>query len=114
VELADSKASRKARLSQYRKHHGRWQFFAVARLRDGKPNPEQVIVDGEPMSWQSPGAKFYLDWIDAETGKRIREIAGVTPRDAAGWLFRKASKNAPRKTYEMNGRIPSIRPFKRV
>jgi hypothetical protein len=27
----DSKATRKARLSQYRKHDGRWQFFAVAR-----------------------------------------------------------------------------------
>lgn len=86
----DSKATRRARLSQYRKHRGRWQFFAVGRLRDGKPDPEHVIVGGEPVNWQSPGAKFYLDWIDAETGKRIREIAGVTPRDAKDAWRRKS------------------------
>ena len=34
---SDSKATRKAHLSQYRKNTGRWQFFAVARNEDGKP-----------------------------------------------------------------------------
>jgi hypothetical protein len=36
----DSKATRKARLTQYRKNAGTWQFYAVARNLDGKPTPE--------------------------------------------------------------------------
>jgi hypothetical protein len=31
---SDSEATRKARLTQYRKNAGRWQFFAVARNED--------------------------------------------------------------------------------
>jgi hypothetical protein len=33
----DRKATRKARLTQYRKNAGRWQFYAVGRNHDGKP-----------------------------------------------------------------------------
>lgn len=79
----DSKATRKARLTQYRKNAGRWQFFAVARSEDGKPNPEKIVIAGQRVIWQSPGAKFYLDWFDPVSGKRIREIAGIGPREPA-------------------------------
>ncbi len=72
---ADSKATRKVRLTQYRKNAGRWQFFAVARNEDCKPNPVRIIIGRKPVSWQSPGAKFYLNWTDPESGERIREIA---------------------------------------
>jgi site-specific recombinase XerD len=75
-------ATRKVRLTQYRKRDGRWQFFAVGRNLNGEPNPEQVVVAGEAVNWKSPGAKFYLDWFSAETGKRIRKIAGIAPREA--------------------------------
>lgn len=76
VEQVDSKATRKARLSQYRKHNGLWQFFAVARNQKGEPAPERIIVAGESIDWKSPEAKFYLDWMNTETVKRIREVAG--------------------------------------
>jgi len=68
--------------TQYRKNAGRWQFFAVARREDGKPNPERIIIARKSVNWQSPGAKFYLDWTDPESGKRTREIAAVAPREA--------------------------------
>ncbi len=87
----DSKATRKARLTQYRKNAGRWQFFAVARNQDGKPNPEKIVIEGTQVNWQSPGAKFYLDWLDPVTGKRVREIAGVAPREANDAWFRKST-----------------------
>ena len=87
---ADSKATRKARLTQYRKNAGRWQFFAVARNQDGKPNPEKIVIAGKQVNWQSPGAKFYLDWLDPVSGKRVREIAGVAPREAKEAWFRKS------------------------
>ncbi len=79
---ADSKATRKVRLTQYRKNAGRWQFFAVARNEDGKPNPEKIIIARKQVNWQSPGAKFYLDWFDPESGKRKREKASGGPREA--------------------------------
>ena len=56
----DNNATRKARLTQYRKNAGRWQFYAVARNHDGKPNPESIVIEGTKVNWQSPGAKFYL------------------------------------------------------
>ncbi len=87
---ADSKATRKARLTQYRKNAGRWQFYAVARNLDGKPNPEKIVIKGKQVNWQSPGAKFYLDWLDPVSGKRVREIAGVGPREAKDAWFRKS------------------------
>jgi len=87
---ADSKATRKVRLTQYRKNTGRWQFFAVARNEDGKPNPERIIIARKPVNWQSPGAKFYLDWTDPESGKRIRKIAAVAPREARDAWNRKS------------------------
>ncbi len=83
-------ATRKARLTQYRKKNGRWQFFAVARNEDGKPNPERIIVAGKQVNWQSLGAKFYLDWFDPVSGKRIRDIAGVSPREAREALTKKS------------------------
>jgi hypothetical protein len=88
---ADSKATRKARLSQYRKHNGRWQFFAVGRNKKGEPDPEGVIIVGKQVGWKSPRAKFYLDWMDPGTGKRIWEIAGRGTREAKeAWV-----RNAP-------------------
>ena len=87
---ADSKATRKVRLTQYRKNAGRWQFFAVARNEDCKPNPVRIIIGRKPVSWQSPGAKFYLNWTDPESGERIREIAGVGPREARDAWVRKS------------------------
>lgn len=96
---ADSKGTRKVRLTQYRKNAGRWQFFAVARNEDGKPNPEQIIIDGKHVNWDSPSAKFYLDWTDPESGKRIREIAGVGPREASdAWVRRAESSRANSKS----------------
>jgi hypothetical protein len=86
----DSKATRKARLIQYRKNAGRWQFFAVARNEDGKPNPEKIVIAGQRVIWQSPGAKYYLDWFDPVSGKRIREIAGIGPREAKDAWTRKS------------------------
>ena len=86
----DSKATRKARLTQYRKNAGRWQFHAVARNEDGKPNPERIVIAGKQVNWQSPGAKFYLDWFDPVSGKRIREIAGIAPREAKDAWTRKS------------------------
>jgi hypothetical protein len=86
----DSKATRRARLTQYRKNAGRWQFYAVARNLDGKPNPENIVIKGQPVNWQSSGAKFYLDWLDPVSGKRVREIAGVGPREAKDAWFRKS------------------------
>ena len=86
----DSKATRKARLTQYRKNAGRWQFLAVARNEDGKPNPERIVIAGKQVNWQSPGAKFYLDWFDPVSGKRIREIAGIAPREAKDAWTRKS------------------------
>ena len=86
----DSKATRKTRLTQYRKNAGRWQFYAVARNQDGKPNPENIVIEGQQVNWQSPGAKFYLDWLDPVSGKRVREIVGVAPREAKDAWFRKS------------------------
>jgi site-specific recombinase XerD len=86
----DRNATRKVRLTQYRKNAGRWQFYAVARNQDGRPNPESVVIDGTKVNWQSPGAKFYLDWLDPVSGKRVREIAGVGPREAKDAWFRKS------------------------
>jgi integrase len=86
----DSKATRKARLTQYRKNAGRWQFHAVARNEDGKPNPERIVIAGKQVNWHSPGAKFYLDWFDPVSGKRIREIAGIAPREAKDAWTRKS------------------------
>lgn len=60
-------ATRKVRLTQYRKHGGRWQFFVVGRNLNGEPNSEQVVVAGEAVNWKSPGAKFYLDWFSEQT-----------------------------------------------
>jgi site-specific recombinase XerD len=68
----------------------RWQFFAVARNEDGKPNPEKIVIAGQRVIWQSPGAKFYLDWLDPVSGKRVREIAGVAFREAKDAWFRKS------------------------
>jgi hypothetical protein len=34
------------------------------------------------MNWRSTGAKFYLDSVDPVTGKGVREIAGISPREA--------------------------------
>ena len=45
-----SKATRKARLSQYRKHDGHWQFFAVARNLKGEPGPERIIIAGKQIT----------------------------------------------------------------
>lgn len=87
---ADSKANRKARLTQYRKNVGGWQFYAAVRNLDGKPNPEKIVIEGKQVNWQSPGAKFYLDWLDPVSGKRVREIAGVGPREAKDAWFRKS------------------------
>jgi hypothetical protein len=86
----DGKATGKARLTWYRKNAGRWQFYAVARNHDGKPNPENIVIAGKQVNWQSPGAKFYLDWLDPVSGKRVREIAGVDPREAKDAWFRKS------------------------
>ncbi len=86
----DSKATRKARLTQYRKHDGRWQFFAVARTQKDEPAPKRVIVAGKQVDWKRPGAKCYLDWMDSETGKRIREIAGRGTREAKEAWIRKS------------------------
>ncbi len=86
----DSKGTRKARLTQYRKNAGRWQFHAVARNEDGKPNPERIVIAGKQVNWHSPGAKFYLDWFDPVSGKRIREIAGIAPREAKDAWTRKS------------------------
>ena len=77
MEQVDSKATMNARLSQYRKHDGRWQFFTVGRKKKGEPDPERIIIAGEQVDWKSPGAKFYLDWFDPVTGKRVQRIAGV-------------------------------------
>jgi hypothetical protein len=30
------------------------------------------------------GAEFCFDWFDAETGKRIRQVGGIAPREAEG------------------------------
>ena len=85
----DRNATRKVCLTQYRKNAGRWQFYAVGRNHDGKPNPETIVIEGKQVNWQSPGAKFYLDWLDPVSGKRVREIAGVAPREAKDAWFRK-------------------------
>ena len=77
-------------MTQYRKNAGGWQFYAVARNLDGKPNPEKIVIEGKPVNWQSPGAKFYLDWLDPVSGKRVREIAGVGPREAKDAWIRKS------------------------
>lgn len=37
-----------------------------------------------------PGAKVYLDWLDPVSGKRVREIAGVAPREAKDAWLRKS------------------------
>jgi hypothetical protein len=79
---SDSKATRKVRLTQYRKVDRCWQFVPVSRIQNREPDPSSVIVASHLVSWKSPGAKFYLDWMDPVTGKRVREIAGVAPREA--------------------------------
>ena len=48
----DNNATRKVRLTQYRKNTGRWQFYAVARNQDCMPNPESVVIDGTKVNWQ--------------------------------------------------------------
>jgi len=79
---SDSKITRKVRLTQYRKVGGRWQFVPAARNSYGEPDPGIVMIAGKAAHWKSAGAKFYLDWLDPATGNRIREIAGVAPREA--------------------------------
>ena len=69
---------------------GGWQFYAAVRNLDGKPNPEKIVIEGKQVNWQSPGAKFYLDWLDPVSGKRVREIAGAGPREAKDAWFRKS------------------------
>ena len=62
----------------------------MARNEDGNPNPDKIIIAGKQVNWHSPGAKFYLDWNDSVSGKRIREIAGVAPREAREAWSRKS------------------------
>lgn len=90
VEQLDSKPTRKTRLTQYRKNAGRWQFHAVARNEDGKPNPERIVIAGKLVNWRSPGARFYLDWFDPVSGKRVSELAGIAPREAKDAWTRKS------------------------
>jgi hypothetical protein len=52
----------------------------VAHNQDGKSKPENIAIAVEQVNWQSPGAKFYLDWFDPVSGKRVREIAGGASR----------------------------------
>jgi hypothetical protein len=77
---SDTNVNRRVRLIHYRKHDGRWQFFAVEKERKGEPNPGLIKSGGEKFSWKSAGAKFYLDWMDPVNGKRKRAIAETNPR----------------------------------
>ncbi|SPE31105.1 hypothetical protein SBA5_830001 [Candidatus Sulfotelmatomonas gaucii] len=73
---ADSTATRKTRLTQYRKNAERWQFFAVARNEDGKPNPDKIIIAGRQVDWQTPGAKFYLNCRRRASCRLSRSLEG--------------------------------------
>jgi hypothetical protein len=71
----ESKTARKARLQQYRKVGPKWQFSPVAKKKYGKPTPEQILIASEPTFWRCPGAKFHFDWLDAESGNTLLDMA---------------------------------------
>ncbi len=51
-------------------------------LRGWHAKPKEDRHRRQAGELADPGAKFYLDWYDPDTGKRIREIAGVGSREA--------------------------------
>ena len=67
----------KVNLKKYLAHDGKWQFFPVLKV-NGKPRPEAVLIDGEPVKGTT--GKFYLDF--RQDGKRIQKPCGSTPREA--------------------------------
>ena len=74
--MADN-IGRKTNLRKYLPHHGKWQFFPVARV-NGRPRPELVIVEGQPRRGTS--GTFYLQW--RENGVRRTRPVGTSPREA--------------------------------
>ena len=67
----------KVNLKKYLPHDGKWQFFPVLKV-NGKPRPEVVIINGEPVN--GTAGKFYLDY--REDGKRVQKPCGTAPREA--------------------------------
>jgi hypothetical protein len=62
----------------------------VKRNGDGKPNPEEIDIAGTLANWRNPGARFHLDGFDPVGGKRVREFAGIAPREAKDAWTRKS------------------------
>jgi integrase/recombinase XerD len=67
----------KVNLKKYLAHDGKWQFFPVLKI-NGKPRPEVVLINGEPV--KSTKGKFYLEY--RQDGKRVQRPCGSTPREA--------------------------------
>ena len=74
--MADN-IGRKTNLRKYLPHHGKWQFFPVARV-NGRPRPELVIVEGQPRRGTS--GTFYLQ--RRENGVHRTRPVGTSPREA--------------------------------
>ena len=67
----------KANLKQYRKVGKKWQFVPVVK-GNGKPNPNLVLIDGEPTSFKG-GGKFYID-----TARMANASKNLADDDAGG------------------------------